>query len=67
MMTPDCHYDSDGDLVLCGSLNVHRTFVGLLLLLHCLILVWFYMIIKVVIKILRGGNAEEPRSDDEDD
>ncbi|KAK5134167.1 hypothetical protein LTR08_006827 [Meristemomyces frigidus] len=43
------------------------TFIGMLLALQCLTIVWFVMICRVVLKVVRGGNAEDTRSGDEDE
>lgn len=41
-------------------------FIFLLLALQVLTLMWFYMIIGVAVKVIKGGQAEDTRSDDED-
>ena len=41
-------------------------FLGLLLALQCITLMWFVMICRVVMKVLRGEGADDTRSDDED-
>lgn len=64
--TKTCFYRVDGSLVLCANPNIHWTFVGLLCVLHAISLMWLWMIIRVVIKIVQGGSAEDSRSDDED-
>ena len=43
------------------------TFLGLLLGLQCITLMWLIMIIKVVIRVLRGEGADDSRSDAEDE
>lgn len=43
------------------------TCVGLLYTLLLLQLYWFFLIIRVAVKLIRGQGAEDPRSDDEDD
>lgn len=67
LMQPGCYHDDDGELVICISRLVPRLFIGMLLFLHCITMLWFYLIAKVAIKVVRGDGAEEPRSDDEDD
>lgn len=42
-------------------------FLGLLLGLQCITLMWLIMIIKVVIRVLRGQGADDTRSDAEDE
>jgi very-long-chain ceramide synthase len=54
------------DDVICLNTQVKYIFLGMLLLLQSLSLVWFGMILKVVTGILTGGKAEDTRSDDED-
>jgi len=39
----------------------------MLLFLQTLTVMWFTLIIQLAIKVLRGGSAEDPRSDDEAD
>ena len=55
----------DLDGVICLNTEVKYIFLGMLLLLHTLSLIWFVMIIKVVVSTLVGGKAEDIRSDDE--
>lgn len=40
-------------------------FLGLLLGLQCITLMWFAMICRVVVKVIRGEGADDTRSDDE--
>lgn len=47
--------------------HVQRGFVALLAALQVLLVIWFFMIIKVLIAVVSGKNAEDSRSDDEDD
>ncbi|OAD76436.1 hypothetical protein PHYBLDRAFT_4109, partial [Phycomyces blakesleeanus NRRL 1555(-)] len=42
-----------------------KIYLGLFLLLNILMFYWFLMIIKVIVKVLQGNNAEDTRSDDE--
>ena len=42
-------------------------FVYTLMALQSLLLLWFGMIIRVAIKVLKGGGADDSRSDDEED
>jgi acyl-CoA-dependent ceramide synthase len=55
----------DMDGVICLNKEVKWIFLGMLLMLQVLSMIWFGMIIKVIIGILRGGSAEDTRSDDE--
>lgn len=52
--------------LVCWNNNIKWTFLGMLLSLQCLMVLWFVMIVKVAYKVLTGQGAEEPRSDDED-
>lgn len=40
-------------------------FLGLLLGLQCITLMWFIMICRVIVRVLRGQGADDTRSDDE--
>ncbi|KAK9471747.1 TLC domain-containing protein [Dipodascopsis tothii] len=51
----------------CFTEVMQYSFITLLWLLELLALVWFYMIVRVVVKVLGDGVAEDSRSDDEDD
>jgi acyl-CoA-dependent ceramide synthase len=42
-------------------------FLGLLLALQCVMLVWFCLILKVAYKVISGEYADDTRSDDEDE
>jgi len=45
----------------------HQVFLGLLICLEILQLVWFTMIIRVAWRVVTGQGAEDTRSDEEDD
>eukprot|EP00834_Sanchytrium_tribonematis_P000608 NODE_11_length_54881_cov_1.430718.p21 type:complete len:310 gc:universal NODE_11_length_54881_cov_1.430718:41409-42338(+) len=49
-----------------GNVYVHAALVGLLLILQVLALYWFWLIIKLLIKVAKGVHAKDSRSDDED-
>ncbi|GAA5829750.1 hypothetical protein JCM5353_002218 [Sporobolomyces roseus] len=49
------------------SQGVHVSFCVLLCLLQIITCIWLVMILRVLWNILRGGSAEDVRSDDEDD
>ncbi|KAF5630276.1 sphingosine n-acyltransferase lag1 [Fusarium sp. NRRL 52700] len=51
----------------CYDYTIMTLFVSGLLFLEALMLVWFVMIVKLVIRVLRGGNAEDTRSDNEEE
>lgn len=58
----------DLDGVICLNAEVKWLFLGMLGFLQLLSMIWFGMIIKVVAGILiQGGNAEDTRSDNEED
>lgn len=57
----------DLDGVICLNAEVKWLFLGMLGFLQLLSMIWFGMIIKIVVGILMGGNAEDTRSDDEED
>ena len=46
--------------------RIRWDFLGLLLGLQCITLMWFVMICRVIAKVLRGEGADDSRSDDED-
>ncbi|KAF3353948.1 hypothetical protein VD0004_g8442 [Verticillium dahliae] len=56
-------WDSEG--MVCFGKKVTWYFLVPLLLLQCLIFAWFVLIARVAIKVIRGGSAEDNRSDDE--
>jgi acyl-CoA-dependent ceramide synthase len=47
--------------------EVQTGFVALLAALQVLLIIWFFMIVKVLIAVVSGKNAEDTRSDDEDE
>lgn len=47
--------------------NVRGMFFCLLGALQCITIVWFFMIMRVVLKVIRGHPAEDTRSDGEDE
>lgn len=58
---------TDPDGVICFNEHVRFTFLGLLLALQCILILWFAMICRVAYRVIRGGSAEDTRSDDEGD
>ncbi|OLL25802.1 Sphingosine N-acyltransferase lag1 isoform B [Neolecta irregularis DAH-3] len=46
--------------------QVHIGFICLLVGLQTIICYWFFLIIKIIIKVLRGGEVDDDRSEDED-
>ena len=53
--------------LVCWTGPVKWGFVNSLLFLQVLTLIWFSMIVKVAIRVLKGGQADDTRSDDEDE
>ena len=57
-------YDPVG--LVCWNGGIGWAFLITLLALQVILLLWFVMIIRVAVKVVRGGEAEDSRSDDED-
>ena len=55
----------DPEGVVCFNNGIKWAFLSALLFLQVLTLVWFWMIVRVAITVLRGGQADDSRSDDE--
>ena len=53
--------------LVCWTGPVKWGFVDSLLFLQVLTLIWFSMILKVAIRVLKGGQAGDARSEDEDE
>ena len=53
--------------VICFNNNYKWGFVWTLLSLQAILLVWFVMIIRVAIKVVKGTGADDTRSEDEDE
>lgn len=58
-------FDQKGTI--CLDSSVKSVFLGLLLMLQVLSIVWFGMIIKVALSMVKGGGANDTRSSDEDE
>jgi acyl-CoA-dependent ceramide synthase len=58
-------YDPQG--VVCFNHNLKWGFLTGLLMLQAIMIMWFRMICKVAIRMLQGGEANDSRSDDEED
>lgn len=52
---------------ICWNSSTQRLFLGMLLSLQALLLVWFVMILRVAYKVITGTGAEDVRSDSEED
>lgn len=50
---------------ICMNDNIKLIFLSFLLFLQVLSIIWFTMIVRVAVKVLRTGAAEDSRSDDE--
>lgn len=57
----------DLDGAVCLNEEVKWIFLGMLLMLQVLSMIWFGMIINVIVGILKGGSAEDTRSDGEEE
>jgi acyl-CoA-dependent ceramide synthase len=55
----------DPEGVVCWNDNIKWGFLGALLVLQCITLLWFWMIVQVAVKVVKGGEADDVRSDDE--
>ena len=55
----------DPEGVVCWTDNIRWSFLSALLFLQCITLMWFWMIVKVAVQVVRGGQADDTRSDDE--
>ena len=53
--------------LICFDDSIRLTFLGMLLSLQVILLVWFGMIMRVAWKVIQGGEAEDSRSDGEDE
>lgn len=58
-------WETDG--VVCYDKPVKWWFLSMLLFLQVVTLVWFTMIVRVAINVLKGSGADDSRSDDEGD
>lgn len=52
---------------ICMSPKIKWIFLSFLLCIQALSLIWFGMILRVAVNVLKSGAAEDTRSDDEDD
>jgi len=57
----------DPEGIVCFNHQIKWGFLSALLFLQCITLVWLWMIVRVAIKVLKGGEADDTRSDDEGD
>ncbi|KAK1138663.1 hypothetical protein N8T08_002095 [Aspergillus melleus] len=52
---------------ICMNRTIKWIFLSFLLSLQLLSIIWFAMVVRVAVGVLRTGNAEDSRSDDEED
>lgn len=57
----------DPEGIVCWNNGIKWAFLSALLFLQGITLMWFSMIVKVAISVLRGKEADDTRSDDEGD
>jgi acyl-CoA-dependent ceramide synthase len=55
----------DPEGTVCFNHQIKWFFLSALLLLQCIIFMWFWMIVRIAIKVLRGAEADDIRSDDD--
>lgn len=55
----------DPEGLICWDNKIKWAFLSVLIALQVVLLIWFGMILRVAYKVLRGGEAEDSRSDDE--
>jgi acyl-CoA-dependent ceramide synthase len=56
----------DPEGVVCWNDKIKWGFLTALILLQAITLMWFWLICQVAVKVLRGGEADDSRSDDEE-
>ena len=57
--------DSEG--AICYNPAVKWMFLSMLVFLQLIIIMWFFMIVQVAIRVVRGSGADDTRSDGEDE
>lgn len=55
----------DPEGVVCWNDSIKWGFLSALLFLQCILVMWFVMIVRVAVSVIKGGEAHEPRSEDE--
>ncbi|KAI1337228.1 longevity assurance proteins LAG1/LAC1 [Xylariaceae sp. FL0016] len=58
-------FGDPGHSRLCFSKSVIDGFLYTLLGLQVITIFWFFMIVRVAVRVLKGGSADDPRSDEE--
>ncbi|KAI9726982.1 MAG: sphingosine N-acyltransferase lag1 [Chrysothrix sp. TS-e1954] len=51
----------------CFNKSIHYTFLGLLLFLQGLTIMWFVLILRIAWRVVKGDGADDTRSDDEEE
>lgn len=51
--------------IVCWSKNIDFGFLSYLVLLQVIMIMWFALIVRVAVRVLKGSNAEDVRSDSE--
>jgi len=51
--------------LVCWNANIASSFMVTLVALQLILLLWFVMIIRVAVKVIKGAEADDSRSDDE--
>ncbi|CAM1507606.1 Fc.00g072470.m01.CDS01 [Cosmosporella sp. VM-42] len=52
---------------ICYSANVRVAYLCALGFLQLITIMWFFMIVRVVMRVIRGASADDPRSDSEEE
>ena len=58
---------TDPEGMICYTDNVRWTYLAALGFLQLLLIFWFFMIVRVVARVIQGVSADDPRSDSEED
>jgi acyl-CoA-dependent ceramide synthase len=63
LVEPFVYHDSP----ICWNQTLQWAFLGPLLALQGIFIWWFFMIVRVAVRVLSGGGGEDPRSDGEEE
>jgi acyl-CoA-dependent ceramide synthase len=58
---------TDPEGIVCWNGSIKWGFLSALIFLQGITLLWFWMIVKIAVRVLRGEQADDVRSDDEGD
>ena len=61
------HAYTSGNADVCFNEKIHYGFLGLLLALQVITIIWFGMICRVAYRVILGKGADDTRSDDEEE